>query len=161
MRDAYYVSDDLDEIETLQSELLEAGIDSKNISVWSQDEQDVVAHHLQPENTLLKTDALPSMFNGLKLGLVLSASALSAALFFDVHATNYLSAFVILSIFIIGFCTWEAGLLGLHRVHRNFKRATKILGEKKHIVHLRLNDALARPATLAIAQHPRILPLKI
>jgi hypothetical protein len=159
MRDAYYVTDDLDDVEALQAELLEAGIESKDISVWSDDEHDVVSHHLQPENSILKTDVLPSMLNGLKLGLALSATGLIITLVLGLHMSDYASAIVILSLFIIGFCTWEAGLLGLHRVHRDFKRARKFLSNKKHIVHLHVSDHLARSAALAIARHPKIAPV--
>ncbi|KZY62438.1 MULTISPECIES: hypothetical protein [unclassified Oleiphilus] len=161
MKDTYFVADDLDEVELIQNELMEAGVEKDSISVWSGDAYGVDTHHLKAENELLKTDAIPSMRSGLICGLILSGVALFGFLGLGLMSSEYMSAGLIFCGLVIGFCTWEAGLLGLRRVHRDFTQLGRYVAQKKHIIHLHLGDKAEKAANKVLLKHPAITSVRM
>ena len=65
----YYISDNLDDLETIEYELEASGINSEQIHVLSKKVADVEEHHLHEVNSLMEQDCLlytsPSPRDGL------------------------------------------------------------------------------------------------
>ena len=52
----YYLSDDLDDLEAIETELEDAGISTPQIHVLSENDADVETHHLHEVDSFSKSD---------------------------------------------------------------------------------------------------------
>ena len=75
----YYISDNLNDLETVEYELEASGINSEQIHVLSEKVADVVEHHLHEVNSLMKQDAVHSGEIGAVVGAPLAALVLGGA----------------------------------------------------------------------------------
>ena len=76
----YFISDDLDDLEALEEQLEEAGVDTPQIHVLSLDDQNVEGHiHLHEVNSFMKKDIVRSSLIGAAVGLLLSLSILAVS----------------------------------------------------------------------------------
>ena len=131
----YYIADDLDELEQIEQELESAGIKESHIHVLSESAADVENHHLHMVNSLQQQDVVHSAEVGAIVGVVGALSVLVLAHLFGWASTaaGWLP-FIFLSIVILGFCTWEGGLIGIQKPNINFAPFQKLLHEGKHIL---------------------------
>ncbi|KGJ90749.1 hypothetical protein [Thalassotalea sp. ND16A] len=130
----YYLSNDLDELEEVEQELLENGFTMPQLHVLSENDADVQAHHLHQVESVLKKDVVHSTEVGALVGLAGAILVLLAAylLGWTESAAGWMP-FVFLSIIVLGFCTWEGGFIGIQRPNVEFERFQKTLSEGKHI----------------------------
>ena len=75
----YYISDNLDELETIESELQASGINTEQIHVLSDQDAEVERHQLHDVNSLMKKDLVHSGGLGGLVGLGLAAMVLAIA----------------------------------------------------------------------------------
>ena len=131
----YYIADDLDELEQIEQELESAGIKESHIHVLSESAADVENHHLHMVNSLQQQDVVHSAEVGAIIGVVGALSVLVLAhLFGWANSAAGWLPFIFLSIVVLGFCTWEGGLIGIQKPNINFAPFQKILKEGKHIL---------------------------
>jgi len=106
----YYISDNLNDLETVEYELESSGINSEQIHVLSENVADVEQHHLHEVNSLMEQDAVHSGEIGAVIGLPLAALVLGGAYWmgWTESAAGWMP-FIFLSIVILGFCIWEGG----------------------------------------------------
>ena len=64
--------------------------------------------------------------------------------------------FVFLSIVVLGFCTWEGGLIGIQKPNINFAPFQKILKEGKHILLIDSNHQQESTVDRIVGSHPHI-----
>ncbi len=145
----FYISDDLDDLATLERELEGSGIATPQIHILSQNDADVEHRNLNEVEAVLKKDVVHSMEKGAIIGVVLSAAVLALAYVagWTASAAGWIP-FIFLSIVILGFCTWEGGLFGIQEPHYQFKRFEDALKQGKHVFFVDINqqqeDALNR-----------------
>lgn len=75
----YYISDNLDDLEALETELEANGINTEQIHVLSEQVADVEEHHLHEVNSLMKQDVVHSGEIGAVVGVPLAALILGGA----------------------------------------------------------------------------------
>ena len=153
MKHAYFVSDNLDELEVVHDELVKEGLADSHIHVWSSQEMEVENHNLRNVNPIKKTDMFPSMLKGAALGAVLGALVLSIPLFYATPESLGLAPFVFASVALFGFCIWEAGLLGIHFANRRFEQ---VLKDGRHLLILDYADKQAASVKNRLSAHPNI-----
>lgn len=153
----YYIADDLDELEQVERELESAGIKESHIHVLSDSAADVEEHHLHMVNSIQQQDVVHSAEVGAIVGVVGAITVLVLAHFLGwANTTVGWLPFIFLSIVILGFCTWEGGLVGIQKPNVNFAPFQKIIKEGKHI--LLVDSSQNEEATLdkVIAAHPHL-----
>lgn len=152
----YFISDDLDDLEVFEEQLEAAGVDNAQIHVLSNHEADVEQHnHLHQVKSFAKRDIVHSTLLGAVVGVFASLMVLFIAKSAGWHETAAgWMPFIFLAVIMLGFCTWEGGLLGIQRVNHDFARFQKALAEDKHVFFVDLEPAQEAILDQLIKQHP-------
>ena len=157
MKRHYYLSDDLDDLERLESELISAGFNEEQIHVLSDDVANADNHHLHSVNSLSRQDIIHSGFIGLIIGLSLVVVILGATYLFKLHITaaGWLPI-VILSVITLGFCTWEGGLWGIQKPNHEFERFKSEIGKGRHLFFIDADKSQEKKLRNIIDHHKRL-----
>lgn len=131
----YYIVDNLDELEEVEHELESEGITEPQIHILSQNDSEVEKHHLHEVESVLKQDVVHSTEIGAIIGVICATITLIVP--YLMGWTNSAAGwipFILLSVVILGFCTWEGGLIGIQTPNVNFVRFHELLNKGKHIL---------------------------
>lgn len=134
MKRFYYVSDDLDDLEQVERELESAGIIKPKIHVISRDDAGVETRKLHKVQEFMRSDVVHSSIIGAMIGLVCAALVLIAAYASGIAASVGWAPFVLFAILVLGFCTWEGGLIGIHRPHYELRHMDSLVQEGQHVL---------------------------
>ena len=156
----YYISEDLSDLQAIKSELEANGVITPQIHVLSEDDAEVEKHHLNAIEDVLKQDVVKSTELGAVVGVIGATLLLVVTYFLGWHTTAagwIPSAF--LAVIILGFCTWEGGLIGIQIPNYQFKRFQKLLKQGKHVFFVDieknqetiLSDVISTHHTLILA----------
>lgn len=154
----YYISDDLHDIESLQAQLQQRGIVKPQFHVLSEKDAEVENHHLNAIEAVLKKDVIHSTEIGALIGGIAATAFLLLTYIMGWHqsAAGWLP-FVFLAVVILGFCTWEGGLIGIQIPNHKFKRFQKLLKEGKHVLFMDIDREQVDALDSVIADHKTLL----
>lgn len=156
----YYISDDLDDLESFEEELEAAGIDIVQIHVLSEDPEGVREHqHLHEVQDFMKKDVVHSGLFGAVIGLIAATLALVIpySLGWTATAVGWVP-FAFLAVVLLGFCTWEGGLLGIHRTNHSFEQFRGALDAGRHVFFVDAEPDQEQILEQTRQRHPRIEP---
>lgn len=156
MKRHYYISDDLDDLEMIERQLEAAGVTTPQIHVLSDDDAGVQAHHLNEVEAVLRRDVVHGTERGAVVGVIAAALILSAAWFTGVAATITWVPPIFLSIIVLGFCTWEGGLIGIQEPHSDFARFQDSLHSGKHVLFVDVYPTQEETLRRVTAEHPKL-----
>ena len=107
--------------------------------------------------SVLRNDMVHSASIGAVIGVTLAVSILVLAysLGFTNSAAGWIP-FVFLSIVILGFCTWEGGLIGIHNPHYQFARFEETLSQGNHVFFVDIEEQQESALTKVMHSHPRL-----
>ncbi|MDB6061989.1 MAG: NAD/FAD-utilizing enzyme [Verrucomicrobiaceae bacterium] len=157
MKRYYFVNDNLNDLESIESELEQRGITTLQIHVLSQRDADVKMHKLNEVISFLKHDVVRSAILGAAVGFAACLLILSV-----VHTTGLANSaagwapFLFLAIVLLGFCTWEGGLKGIQEPNHRFRRFQKELQDGKHIFFVDVDPNEERILQQVAASHPNL-----
>ncbi len=155
MKRFYYLSDNLDDLEAVESELIGSGITKPQIHVLSERDNEVENHHLNEVEAVLKKDVVHSMEIGALVGVCAAAAILAIAYFSGLTQTAAgWVPFIFLAVVILGFCTWEGGFLGIQEPNYQFKRFEKELKEGRHVLFVDIEDEQESTLHRIVRNHP-------
>jgi hypothetical protein len=134
MKRHYFISTDLDDLAVIERELEAKGITPPQIHVLSNDDAGLTLKKLHQVEAVLRKDVVHGTELGAVVGAV-SAGAILLLFWFSglAEAYTWLPP-IFLAIIVLGFCTWEGGLIGIQEPHVNFRRFQKELRLGKHIL---------------------------
>jgi hypothetical protein len=158
MQRHYFISDDLDDLDALEDELEHSGIMRPQIHVLSLDDTSVETHrHLHDVNSLMKKDLINSTAKGAAIGVVAAVLALAIPYYagWTETAAGWIP-FIFLSIVLLGFCTWEGGLVGIQKSNTNFKRFEDDLKAGKHVFFVDLEPGQETIVQEAVKRHASV-----
>jgi len=137
----YYISDDLNDLQVIEKELENRGVSTPQIHVLSEDDAEVEKHHLHAIEAVLKQDVVRSTQLGAIVGIIGAALVLGLTYAMQWHTTDagWLPS-VFLAVIVLGFCTWEGGLVGIQIPHYQFKQFQELLKQGKHVFFVDLDD---------------------
>ncbi len=157
MKRRFFLSDDLDELDRCEAELLESGLGTPQIHVLSRDDAGVANRsHLTPVEAVLKKDVVRGTEVGAVIGMAGAALVLGVAWFSGVTTSVGWAPFIFLAIIVLGFCTWEGGLFGIQEPHRDFSRFDDELEQGKHLFIVDISDSDAAVLEQVMAGHPTV-----
>lgn len=154
----YFISDNLDDLELFEQQLEASGISTPQIHVLSKRDEDVAQHeNLNSVQSFMKKDIIHSTEVGAVIGLVLAAFILTVAYVsgWTESAAGWLP-FIFLAVVLLGFSTWEGGLLGIQRPNFHFTRFTDALKKGKHIFFVDLDAAQEDTLDKVLQSHPGV-----
>lgn len=155
MKRHYYISNDLDDLEVVGQELLEANITKLQFHVLSNDDAQVNKHDLHEVEAVLKKDVVHSTEIGAVVGIIAAAAVLLIAHF--TGATNSAAGwipFIFLAIVMLGFCTWEGGLIGIQIPNYQFAQFKDVLDKGKHVFFVDIDDNQEPALNKIVKHHP-------
>ncbi|WP_020681782.1 magnesium transporter [Marinobacterium rhizophilum] len=157
MQRHFYISDNLDELETVEHELEAGGISIEQIHVLSDSEAAVDQHHLPEIASFMKQDVVHSGEIGAVVGIVLSALVLAVAYWmgWTDTAAGWIP-FAFLAVVILGFCAWEGGFFGIQEPNAHFRRFKRLLKHGKHIFFVDVEPEQEDILDKVVKQHPRL-----
>ncbi|HSC84335.1 MAG TPA: magnesium transporter [Pseudomonas sp.] len=155
----FYISDNLDELETLESELEARGISTEQIHVLSEKDAEVEQHQLHDVSSLMKQDVVHSGQVGSLFGIALAALVLLTAWLnnWTQTAAGWIP-FIFLAAVLVGFSVWEGSLFGLQQPNNAFRRFTDLLHEGKHLFFVDVKPGQEPILNQVVAHHPHLQP---
>jgi hypothetical protein len=156
MKRHYYISTDLDDLEHVEQDLERAGVSTPQIHVLSEDDAALDEHHLHKVEAVLKKDVVHGTEMGAVIGVIAAAAILVLAYFSGLTETYTWVPPIFLSVIVLGFCTWEGGLIGIQEPHMDFKRFQDQLHEGKHVLFVDVPQEQEDILTSVVAKHPKL-----
>ena len=156
MKRQYFISDDLDDLEIVERDLESAGVTTPQIHVLSEDDSGVELHHLHEVEAVLKKDVVHGTELGALVGVIAAASILILAWFSGLTETYTWVPAIFLSVIVLGFCTWEGGLIGIQEPHTDFRRFQDDLHQGKHILFVDVDPEQENILRNVVNQHPKL-----
>jgi hypothetical protein len=158
MKRHFYISDDLDDLEIIEHQLEGAGVIKPQIHVLSDDDAGVKAHHLPDVEAVLRKDVVQGTERGAVVGILGAIVILGAAWATGITHTITWIPPIFLSLIILGFCTWEGGLIGISEPHADFKRFKDTLRSGKHVLVVDVKEDQETVLRRVTGEHPKLTP---
>lgn len=153
----YYISDNLDELESVEKELEASGISTEQIHVLSENDAEVAQHHLHDVPSVMKQDLIRSGGAGVMIGFVLALVVLSLSYAFGLtETTTGWLPFIFLAVVLMGFATWEGGLLGIQKSNQSFRQFEQSLHEGKHLFFVDVKATQEAQLGHVLSRHPNL-----
>lgn len=114
MRRYYFVSDDLDDLSSIEKELEDRGISTPQIHVLSMDDAGLQQHHLNDVAPLMRKDVFRTTGKAAVFGFLSAVLVIFFAVFSGATESIGWVPFVLLALIVMGLITWE-GACGVFR----------------------------------------------
>jgi len=150
MKRHYFIADDLGVAAAVEQELTSQGIAAEKMHVLSLDDAGAERRHLHDVQSLMKRDVIHSTEIGALVGLAASIVAIVAAQLSGLADKVGWVPFVFLAIVVLGFFTWEGGLIGIQLPNSRFRRFESALRAGKHVIFVDVDPA-EEPRLLEVA----------
>ena len=159
MQRHYFISDDLNDLQTIEEQLQECGIPMPHFHVLSENDTEVEKHHLHAIEPILKKDVVRSTELGALLGLAGAVLVLTTTYQMEWHhgAAGWIP-FVFSALVTLGFCTWQGGLIGIQLPNHQFRRFQQLLNAGKHVFFVDIEPKHTDVLNSIIQRHPKLLP---
>ncbi len=161
MKRYYFIADDLDVVAVVERELLTNAIAAEQIHVLSLDDADAEQHHVHDVQSLMKKDVIHSAEIGALIGVAASIITITAAYLSGLAAKVGWLPFVFLAIVLLGFFTWEGGLVGIQTPNSRFRRFERALRAGAHVFFVDVDPAQGATVKQILAAHPQMRPAGI
>jgi hypothetical protein len=154
----YFISNSLDDLEVFEEQLEMAGVSTPQIHVLSRNDAEVYQHHhLHEVGSFMKKDIVRSTAQGAVVGLCAFVLVLAIAYVagWTETAVGWMP-FTFLAVVLLGFFTWEGGLLGIQTPNHNFARFEQALSDGKHIFFVDLEPHQEAVLETVLKSHPQV-----
>lgn len=158
MQRHYFISDNLDDLEQVEQKLENAGVSTPQIHVLSEDDAGLEQHHLHQVEAVLKKDVVHGTELGAVVGVIGAACVLGLAWYSGLTETYTWVPAIFLSIIVLGFCTWEGGLIGIQEPHVDFRRFQQDLEDGKHVLFVDIDPNQEPLLNKVVVEHPNLQP---
>lgn len=156
MKRYFFISDDLDELERVEDELERSGLPTEQIHVLTLDDTAAESHtHLHDVQSLMKKDIIQSGEYGLAVGVIAALLVLGITWLAEWHVSPAgWIPFIFLAIILLGFFTWEGGLIGIQTFNSNFRRFRDELEAGRHVFFVDVSDGEEEVLKRVMSNHP-------
>ena len=154
MKRHYFISDDLDDLAAVERDLNAAGITPPQVHVLSNDDAGLTLKKLHQVEAVLRKDVVHGTERGALVGI--SCAAVILLLFWIsglADSYTWVPA-IFLAIVVLGFCTWEGGLIGIQEPHVSFRRFQDELQAGKHILLVDVDEHQTQALRHIAVAHP-------
>ena len=141
MKRHYFISSNLDDLAQVERELESAGISIPQIHILSNDDAGVTLKQLHEVEAVLRKNVVHGTIIGAMIGAACASAILLMAWSSGLTASYTWLPPSFLAIVVLGFCTWEGGLIGIQEPNVNFRRFQHELRQGKHILLVDVAEA--------------------
>ncbi len=139
MKRYYFISDDLDDLSSIEKELEDRGISTPQIHVLSLDDAGLQRHHLNDVAPLMRKDVFRTTGKAAIFGFLSAVLVIFFAVFSGATETIGWVPFVLLALIVMGLITWEGGMWGIQEPNIHFKRFQEALNNGKHVLYVEVS----------------------
>jgi len=154
MKRHYFISDDLDELTEIERGLNAAGITPPQVHVLSNDDAGLTLKQLHQVEAVLRKDVVHGTERGAVVGIACAAAILLLFWISGLADSYTWVPPIFLAIVVLGFCTWEGGLIGIQEPNVNFRRFEEELQAGKHILLVDVDDHQTQALRHIAVAHP-------
>ncbi len=158
MKRFYFLSSNLDELASVERELEGAGITTPQLHVLSLDDAGVEQRGMHGVEAVLKKDVVRGTELGAVIGLVGGGAVLAVAYYTGLTEAYTWVPAVFLAVIILGFCTWEGGLIGIQEPHVEFRQFEDELKSGQHLLFVDIDPEQESVLQSTMDQYPHIQP---
>ncbi|MBY5991751.1 NAD/FAD-utilizing enzyme [Ferrimonas balearica] len=151
----YYLSNSLWELELIERQLEKQGLSPAQIHVHSRHPALVSRFHLLPVSSLMLYDLLYYAWRGLQLGAGLAMAILGFFLWLGVGSLGWVPIWMFAAL-VLGFCTWEGGLIGLQSPHHRIERFEEAIAHGMHLMMVDVEPAQEDSLAQVMVKHPAV-----
>lgn len=153
----FYISDDLDDLVTIEQELNGKGFTKSQIHVLSEHDADLSEHRLPEVESVLKKDVVRLTELGAIIGVFVASVILLVAYVngWTESQVGWLP-FIFLAVICLGFCTWEGGFIGIQQPNKNFSKFQRLLDRGKHLLFIDIEPQQELALIDVIQNHPKL-----
>ncbi|SHG91573.1 hypothetical protein [Ferrimonas marina] len=153
----YYLSNSLWELELIERQLEKRGLSPAQIHVLSQKPNLASRFHLLPRSEFWFYDLPHCLWRGLALGLILAGAVLVGVAYSGwAEAIGSWLPFWMLALMLLGFCTWEGGLIGLQSPHHDLGRFHDAFNRGQHLLLVDVKAEQESALRHVMAAHPML-----
>ena len=152
----YLVSDDLDELKAVEQDLYLHGFSAPQVHVLTERYAEIDKYHFNDVNSLSKSDVVHSGLVGATVGIVLSVICISLGFIFGAQNSIQWLPYIFIAIILLGFCTWEGGLIGIQLKNKEFQKFDELLNAGKHVMLVDMRQEDSDTVTNVIKSHSKI-----
>jgi hypothetical protein len=134
MKRYYYLSKSLEDTDNIHQKLTEQGIEKEHIHVYGLSDEVAQEHDYNPVLSIFKSDVIHYILRGMVIGLVITFLSFMGLSYFVEDVISILPFIILFGALLTGFISWEAGLIGLHKLNYKFVPLIKMLDKTKHLV---------------------------
>lgn len=157
MKRYYFIGDNLDELEAVEDELENRGLNQLQIHVLSRNDADVSQRRLHEVFDLMRNDVVHSSLFGALLGIIAFASVLGITHVLGLaHSAAGWIPYLFLAVVLFGFCVWEGGLRGIQEPNRHFLRFQEALRDGKHVLFVDVEGNEENLVRQVMIYHPQL-----
>ena len=156
MKRYYFLSENLDELASIERELENGGITTPQLHVLSLDDAGVERRGIHGVEAVLRKNVVRGTELGAVIGLAGAAAVLAAAYYTGLTESYTWVPAIFLAVIILGFCTWEGGLIGIQEPHAEFRQFEDELKSGQHLLFVDIDPEQASVLESTINQYPNI-----
>ncbi|ADN76241.1 conserved hypothetical protein [Ferrimonas balearica DSM 9799] len=152
----YYLSTSLWELQLVERQLEKQGLSPAQIHVHSRHPTLLRRFHLLPVSSLMLYDLLYYAWRGLQLGAGLAMALLALAFWWGVGELGWVPIWMFAAL-VLGFCTWEGGLIGLQHPHHRIDSFDKAIAQGMHLMMVDVAPGQRHSLDAVVARHPGLM----
>ncbi len=140
MKQLFFIAPSLSSIEVTRKALKALGVRHHNLHVLTNRQGDADRRALNPVSSLNRNDMIRWISGGFLVGCVVSmVLLLGISLLGGLQSLSGISndlewlVMCFISAMVTGFCSWEAGLLGLHKHNHKYAKFQEAIDQDKHV----------------------------
>lgn len=156
MKTHMFLTKNIDKLEETEIELESQGIPRSHIKIYSEDDAGLYTHHLPSVSDISKRDLLHSGLLGALVGSFVAASVLMAATMTGWASSVGWLPFVFLALVVLGFSTWEGGLMGINKINHRFERVQDLIREGAYLLIVDVNKPEEEKLAATMGRHPEM-----
>lgn len=156
----YFVTKDLEDLVHVEQELEQQGVLKEQMHVLPYSDAVAEESGLESVHSLFRKDILGSLGIGFGVGCAAASLFLLVAyFFFGVAESQTWMMLGIIALMIVGVCTWEGGLMGIHWPKRQFRRFGRDLKRGFSVFFVDIEEAQEQTLVETVKQHRQLQPV--
>lgn len=155
----YFITNDMNDLAHVEKELEQQGVLKEQMKVLPYNDALAQEAGLESVDSLFRKDMFGSIAVGFGIGCAVAALFLLGAFLFGITGLQSWLLVGMIALFIIGVCTWEGGLLGVHLPNRKFRRFGRHLKRGFSVFFVDINEGQEQVLLNTAKQHTKLRPV--
>lgn len=155
----YFITNDMDDLANVEQELEQQGVLKEQMHVLPYNDAVAEERGLESVDSIFRKDILRTLAVGFGIGCAVAALMLTVAFFVGVESTQAWLMLGFIALMIVGVCTWEGGLAGVHWPQHQFRRFGRDLKRGFSVFFVDVDEGQEQTLVTTAKQHKQLQPV--